>query len=199
MWFYSVFSISSTAPADKSENVNNNNKNKSDDYNYDDYDGDYDETKENDKLGGQAEPETAANRQLATTSSTTTTTFRPIFSKFLNWELLRATILISFLGIPRRSSHVLEPTCPRNCLCLEDFKFVQCTKAQLTHVPLDLPKNVAIIDLSYNEIAELRSEDFANLSKLVEINLNNNLIKQLDKEVNHISYLYELHFLIINL
>lgn len=85
---------------------------------------------------------------------------------------------------------MLEPSCPRNCLCLEDFKFVQCTKAQLTHVPLDLPKNVAIIDLSYNEIAELRSEDFANLSKLVEINLNNNLIKQLDKEVKQISYLH---------
>lgn len=85
---------------------------------------------------------------------------------------------------------MVEPICPRNCLCLEDFKFVQCTKAQLTHVPLDLPKNVAIIDLSHNEITELHSEDFANLSKVVEINLNHNLIKRLDKEVNEMSYLY---------
>lgn len=98
--------------------------------------------------------------------------------------MILRTLLISFLGIPRRSSHVLEPSCPRNCLCLEDFKFVQCSKAELTHVPLDLPKNAAIIDLSYNDIAELRAEDFANLSKVVEINLSHNLIKQLDKEVN---------------
>lgn len=93
-------------------------------------------------------------------------------------------LLISFLGIPRRSSHVLEPTCPRNCLCLEDFKFVQCSNAQLTHIPMDLPKTAAIIDLSHNNIAELRAEDFANLSKVVEINISHNLIKQLDKEVN---------------
>lgn len=57
-------------------------------------------------------------------------------------------------------------------------------------MPLDLPKNVAIIDLSHNEISELHSEDFANLSKVVEINLNHNLIKRLDKEVNEMSYLY---------
>lgn len=67
---------------------------------------------------------------------------------------------------------------------MEDFKYVQCINAQLTHVPLDLPKMVAIIDLSHNDIAELRAEDFSNLSKLVEINLSHNLLKQVDKEVS---------------
>ncbi|EDV97797.1 leucine-rich repeat and transmembrane domain-containing protein 2 isoform X2 [Drosophila grimshawi] len=139
-------SISSTAPADKNESLE-----------YDDNDDYSDEDQLNES------PEIAENRQMQLTS-TTTTTFRPIFS------------------IPRRSSHVLEPSCPRSCHCLEDFKYVQCINAHLTQVPLDLPKRAAIIDLSHNEIAELRAEDFANLSKLVEINLSHNLLRRLDKE-----------------
>ncbi|EDW41311.1 reticulon-4 receptor-like 2 [Drosophila sechellia] len=129
------------------------------DFNYGD--DDYSET-----ATGEESPETAENRLMPQSSSTsTTTTFRPIFN------------------IPRRSNHVLEPSCPRNCLCLEDFKFVQCANAHLTHVPLDMPKTAAIIDLSHNVIAELRPEDFANLSRAVEINLNHNMISSIDKDV----------------
>lgn len=54
----------------------------------------------------------------------------------------------------------------------------------MTHVPLDMPKTAAIIDLSHNVIAELRPEDFANLSRAVEINLNHNLISSIDKDVS---------------
>jgi len=46
-----------------------------------------------------------------------------------------------------------------------------------------MPKTAAIIDLSHNVIAELRPEDFANLSRAVDINLNHNLISHIDKEV----------------
>lgn len=67
---------------------------------------------------------------------------------------------------------------------------MQCTNAHLTHVPLDLPKTAAIIDLSHNVISELRAEDFANLSKVVEINLNHNLIRRIDKEVSQ-TYSYK--------
>ncbi|XP_016995613.2 uncharacterized protein [Drosophila takahashii] len=127
---------------------------------------DYDDDDYSDVTTGEEAPETAENRLMPLSSSTsTTTTFRPIFN------------------IPRRSNHVLEPSCPRNCLCLEDFKYVQCANAHLTHVPLDMPKTAAIIDLSHNVIAELRPEDFANLSKAVDINLNHNLISHIDKEV----------------
>ncbi|KAM8708640.1 hypothetical protein ACLKA7_015585 [Drosophila subpalustris] len=150
-------SISYTTPVESNENGSSNNNNNSFNYDYEyDDDDDYDDAVNN--------PEIAANRHMDITSSTTTTTYRPIFS------------------IPRRSSHVLEPSCPRSCHCMEDYKFVQCTHAHLTHVPLDLPKMAAIIDLSHNDIAELRAEDFANLSKVVEINLSYNLLKQVDKE-----------------
>ncbi|EDW73097.1 uncharacterized protein Dwil_GK16825 [Drosophila willistoni] len=134
---------------------------------YDSYDN-YDDDDDDYGTGKTAENESKSNPELAmiigSSTTTTTTTYRPIFH------------------IPRRSNHVLEPSCPRNCLCLEDYKFVQCTNAHLTHVPLDMPKTAAIIDLSHNVIAELRAEDFANLSKVVEINLNHNLLSRLDKE-----------------
>ncbi|XP_017043320.1 uncharacterized protein LOC108089511 [Drosophila ficusphila] len=131
-----------------------------------DEDYDYNDEDYSDVTKGEESPETAENRLMPQSSTTsTTTTFRPIFN------------------IPRRSNHVLEPSCPRNCLCLEDFKYVQCANAHLTHVPLDLPKTAAIIDLSHNVIAELRPEDFANLSRAVDINLNHNLISHIDKEV----------------
>lgn len=46
-----------------------------------------------------------------------------------------------------------------------------------------MPKTAAIIDLSHNVISELRPEDFANLSRVQEINLNHNLISRIDNEV----------------
>ncbi|XP_017842132.1 leucine-rich repeat and transmembrane domain-containing protein 2 [Drosophila busckii] len=154
-------SHTNSAPTDKTvgSSVSNNAGEDYDDYNDDEYVGNEDVA---------FKPNTFDITTKLTngpiTSSTSTTTYRPIFS------------------IPRRSSHILDPSCPRNCLCLEDFKFIQCTNAQLTQVPLDLPKMAAIIDLSHNSISELRAEDFANMSKVVEINLNHNLIKRLDKE-----------------
>ncbi|XP_030372091.1 leucine-rich repeat-containing G-protein coupled receptor 6 [Scaptodrosophila lebanonensis] len=129
-----------------------------------DYYGDDDDYSDEQLSSDGKSPETAENRLMPTSSTTTTTTFRPIFN------------------IPRRSNHVLEPSCPRACHCLEDYKYVQCANAHLTHVPLDMPKTAAIIDLSHNVIAELRAEDFANLSKVVEINLNYNLLSRVDKE-----------------
>ncbi|XP_022217984.2 leucine-rich repeat and transmembrane domain-containing protein 2 [Drosophila obscura] len=150
-------SISHTFAAPAAGQQNNSS---AEDYLYDDYD--YSE-----ETASKGSPETAENRLMPFTSSTsTTTTFRPTFN------------------IPRRSNLVLEPSCPRQCRCLED-KYIQCSNAHLTHVPLDIPRTAAIIDLSYNVIAELRPEDFANLSRLVEINLNHNLLSHLDKEAFH--------------
>ncbi|XP_026849036.1 leucine-rich repeat and transmembrane domain-containing protein 2 [Drosophila persimilis] len=154
-------SISHTFAAPAAAEAQQNPSNSSvDDYIYDD--DDYSE-----ETASKGSPETAENRLMPFTSSTTTTTtFRPTFN------------------IPRRSNLVLEPSCPRQCRCVED-KYIQCSNAHLTHVPLDIPRTAAIIDLSYNVIAELRPEDFANLSRLVEINLSHNLLSHLDKEAFH--------------
>ena len=50
-------------------------------------------------------------------------------------------------------------------------------------VPNDIPTTAAIIDLSHNEIKELKKTDFSHRLKLQEINLNYNKIEQLDREV----------------
>ncbi|SPP77284.1 blast:Slit homolog 1 protein [Drosophila guanche] len=152
--FFTLYSISHTFAAPAAGQQSNSSF---EDYEYED--DDYSE-----ETASKGSPETAENRLMPFTSSTsTTTTFRPTFN------------------IPRRSNLVLEPSCPRQCRCVED-KYIQCSNAHLTHVPLDIPRTAAIIDLSYNVIAELRPEDFANLSRLVEINLNHNLLTHLDKE-----------------
>lgn len=79
MFFLIFNSISYTAPVENNDNASNNNNNSfNDDYEYDD--DDYDDADKN--------PEIAANRQLDITSSTTTTTYRPIFSKFYKWTIL---------------------------------------------------------------------------------------------------------------
>lgn len=87
---------------------------------------------------------------------------------------------------------MVEPTCPQACLCLEDYKYIQCSNAGLKQIPRDIPTTAVIIDLSHNEITEIKKTDFAHRTKLQEINLNYNDIEKLEQEVNilHISFFY---------
>ena len=63
-------------------------------------------------------------------------------------------------------------------------------------MPNDIPTTAAIIDLSHNEIKELKKTDFSHRSKLQEINLNYNKIEQLDREVRVFSdILYFISFI----
>ncbi|TMW48300.1 hypothetical protein DOY81_006609 [Sarcophaga bullata] len=94
-----------------------------------------------------------------------------------------SSFIYNLFDIPQRSNHVVEPTCPKDCLCLEDYKYVHCSNIGLKQVPNDIPTTAAIIDLSYNEIKEIKKTDFSHRSKLQEINLNYNKIEQLDREV----------------
>lgn len=91
--------------------------------------------------------------------------------------------MFAFTDIPQRSNHVVEPTCPKACLCLEDYKYIQCSNAGLKQVPNAIPTTAVIIDLSHNEIKEIKKTDFSHRSKLQEINLNYNQIEELDREV----------------
>uniref|UniRef100_A0A1A9V4D3 LRRNT domain-containing protein n=1 Tax=Glossina austeni TaxID=7395 RepID=A0A1A9V4D3_GLOAU len=106
-----------------------------------------------------------AKKKLTTTTTTTVKT------------------LLSLFNLPKRNDHVLDPTCPKECLCLEDFKLINCAHAHLKHVPPDLPRTAYQVDLSNNQIELIRKADFANRSKLMEINLNNNHLRELNKEI----------------
>lgn len=91
-----------------------------------------------------------------------------------------------FLDIPTRSNRVVDPTCPKACLCLEDFKYIDCSNGRLTEVPHDIPTTAMILDLSRNRIKKIKDTDFSSRIKLQEINLNNNLIENITAEVRNI-------------
>ncbi|XP_036390534.1 toll-like receptor 13 [Megalops cyprinoides] len=48
-------------------------------------------------------------------------------------------------------------------------------------VPLDLPLNVKILDISYNSISQVKDTDFKNLTNLNNLNMSNNLIFHVEK------------------
>ncbi|KAL9904505.1 uncharacterized protein ACN2A1_004833 isoform 1-T1 [Glossina fuscipes fuscipes] len=143
-----------------------------DDYGY--YDSD-----ESEDDSSQDQQKTIAQEAKKKLTTTTTTTVKTLLSLF---------------NLPKRNDHVLDPTCPKECLCLEDFKFVNCAHAHLKHVPPDLPRTAYKVDLSNNQIELIRGTDFANRSKLMEINLNNNHLTELNKEIfNGLTRLQRLH------
>ncbi|CAD7005061.1 unnamed protein product [Ceratitis capitata] len=82
----------------------------------------------------------------------------------------------------RRSNFVMEPTCPKFCQCHENYKHILCNGAGLTEVPGNLPATALIIDLS-QKITELRTGDFANITKVREINLSGNQLSSISKEI----------------
>lgn len=83
----------------------------------------------------------------------------------------------------KNNKQVLEPKCPKFCLCMENFKRILCNGIGLISVPKNLPTATLIIDLSQNNIEELHSEDFLNISNVREINLSGNQLKFIDKAV----------------
>lgn len=83
----------------------------------------------------------------------------------------------------KNNKQVLEPKCPKFCLCMENFKRILCNGIGLISVPKNLPTATLIIDLSQNNIEELHSEDFLNISNVREINLSGNQLKFIDKAI----------------
>lgn len=77
----------------------------------------------------------------------------------------------------------MESTCPKSCVCSDEYKKVDCSHGQLTQMPKDLPATAIAIDLSYNKIKTIEKHDFSNCSKLREINLRVNEITTIEKEV----------------
>ncbi|XP_075159844.1 uncharacterized protein LOC142232990 [Haematobia irritans] len=91
--------------------------------------------------------------------------------------------LLNLFDIPTRSNHVVEPICPKSCLCLEDSKYIDCSNGRLVQIPHDIPPTAVILDLSHNHIKEIKSTDFSHRIKLQEINLNNNHIEKVTSEM----------------
>ncbi|XP_073836286.1 uncharacterized protein [Musca autumnalis] len=145
-----------------------------DEYPDDDYDDYYDDAEYQAK---QAAAVAQAPESPSTMTSTAVNLANSLFSLFNSGNEEKGD------HPPQRSNHVVEPVCPKTCLCLEDYKYIDCSNGRLTEVPHDLPITAVIIDLSHNRIKEIKTQDFAHRIKLQEINLSNNLIESVNEEM----------------
>ncbi|XP_011293939.1 oligodendrocyte-myelin glycoprotein [Musca domestica] len=141
------------------------------DYPDDDYDEYYDDTEYQGKQQAVASPPSSH----ATATSTAVNLANSLFNLFSGGDKPDHP--------PQRSNHVVEPVCPKSCLCLEDFKYIDCSNGRLTEVPHDLPNTAVILDLSHNRIKEIKPSDFSHRLKLQEINLSNNLLENVTEEM----------------
>ncbi|GAB0095163.1 Leucine-rich repeat [Sergentomyia squamirostris] len=78
------------------------------------------------------------------------------------------------------SGRIPAQECPLECSCLPD-SFVDCSRRNLTKIPINLPKNTTFLDLSHNFITTIHLDDFGNVTQLREIRLRSNEIESIDK------------------
>ncbi|XP_071399683.1 amphoterin-induced protein 1 [Centroberyx affinis] len=113
----------------------------------------------------------------------------PHLSKRLRWALF-LTLCMALLWLPGAAASTLN--CHKTCICASNI--VSCSKMNLTTVPTGLPLYTAVLDLSYNEIPQLRAEwTPVKLLKLHNLLLSHNGLHFLSSEafvyVKHLRYL----------
>ncbi|CAG0890581.1 unnamed protein product [Darwinula stevensoni] len=69
--------------------------------------------------------------------------------------------------------------CPTECLCSKGL--VDCSYRRLDHVPSLWPPDTLKINLQGNNLTEIRSGDFADLSKVMALTLTDNRISRIEK------------------
>lgn len=74
--------------------------------------------------------------------------------------------------------------CPPQCSCYDSADLVDCRARGLTHVPHGIPHGSWLLDLSWNEIPELRSRSFTGVWALKVLLLSNCGIKAMQSNVS---------------
>ncbi|XP_017273361.1 amphoterin-induced protein 1 [Kryptolebias marmoratus] len=113
----------------------------------------------------------------------------PHRDKFQRWVVL-FSLCLAALWPPEAAGSTLN--CHKTCICASNI--VSCSKMNLTVVPMGLPHYTAVLDLSYNEIHQLKSEwTPAKLPNLHNLLLSHNNMDFLSSEafvnVKHLRYL----------
>ncbi|XP_066925220.1 slit homolog 1 protein-like [Clytia hemisphaerica] len=67
--------------------------------------------------------------------------------------------------------------CPRQCHCDDLEEFVDCSHANLTSVPKDIPKSVKVLHLDGNQIKKIYRTDFDQFQLLEDLYLHDNPIE----------------------
>lgn len=80
----------------------------------------------------------------------------------------------------------LKP-CPDSCLCYESSDLVDCRSRGLQQVPQGVPHGSWLLDLSGNEVREVRSRAFVGLWSIKILFMSNNSIRALHPQVGNIS------------
>lgn len=87
-------------------------------------------------------------------------------------------------------SEEIAEACPIQCTCTEGTQFINCSNQNLLEIPIELPRNVIQIDLSYNNITALPLNAFINSTELRNIKLNKNSIETINKGVSNFNFFF---------
>ncbi|KAG2461987.1 leucine-rich repeat and immunoglobulin-like domain-containing nogo receptor-interacting protein 4b isoform X2 [Polypterus senegalus] len=73
--------------------------------------------------------------------------------------------------------------CPSRCECVSEQRTVQCARKRLTTVPMKIPMNTEVLDLSKNRLKTLGLDEFSELSQLKDLYLSENYISTIEPGV----------------
>ncbi|XP_065355853.1 leucine-rich repeat-containing protein 15 [Calliphora vicina] len=97
--------------------------------------------------------------------------------------LIKTIIIFVYLTFTVYGETLIN-NCPRFCKCDSYLQLnrAQCSSKRLISAEVELPSQVQILDLSYNDITTVDKKCFENFSHLKHLNLSNNALHTLDWE-----------------
>lgn len=111
----------------------------------------------------------------------------------MNYFKYLRVIKIIFVLITLLVTNSSANICPNKCRCFKldqnnfnsDIIRLDCSATKLSHIPLNIPSTVQVLDLSQNFIKKIEVKKLEHLKKLHTILLSRNRIKHLDKVCNY--------------
>lgn len=93
------------------------------------------------------------------------------------YNIFIISIIFLNFGLAQRQR---EKLCPRGCRCGLPLT-VRCINIGLKRIPsVNIPNDTIVLDLRYNQISEIKKEDFNTLPHLERLFLGNNLLKDIE-------------------
>ena len=96
----------------------------------------------------------------------------------LNLLLIAATHLLRAAELPMPSSDA----CPKMCSCWDNLTVINCDKRGILTIPEHIPSVARVLNLQENQISTIPPDVFSNLTSLVQLHLEKNLIAALQND-----------------
>ncbi|XP_026156346.1 leucine-rich repeat and immunoglobulin-like domain-containing nogo receptor-interacting protein 1 [Mastacembelus armatus] len=94
--------------------------------------------------------------------------------------LCRGALYLLAVGVTL-TSETRQP-CPQSCRCNTALLEVNCSDVQLSAVPIGLPQDAKLLNLTRNKIKTLVQQQFQSLTKLLHLDLSDNLLVIIEAE-----------------